>query len=81
MGHYRFLPEKHSLRKKGLHWKGKADHRTTPPPHFKGEEIFEMVKDLRVVFGKGDGSEPVPHDSNGCAPMWNKKSIFWELPY
>jgi hypothetical protein len=23
-------------------------------PHFKGEEIFEMVKDLRVVFGKGD---------------------------
>jgi hypothetical protein len=27
-----------------------------------------MVKDLRVVFGKGDGSEPVPHDANGCAP-------------
>jgi hypothetical protein len=46
-----------------------------------GEEIFEMVKDLRVVFGKGDGSEPVPHDANGRAPMWKKKSIFWELPY
>jgi hypothetical protein len=59
---------------------GKADHRTKPP-YFKGEEIFEMVKDLRVVFGKGDGSEPVPHDANGCAPMWKKKSIFWELPY
>jgi hypothetical protein len=40
-----------------------------------------MVKDLRVVFGKGDGSEPVPHDANGRAPMWKKKSIFWELPY
>jgi hypothetical protein len=40
-----------------------------------------MVKDLRVVFGKGDGSEPVPHDANGCAPMWKNKSIFWELPY
>jgi hypothetical protein len=36
-----------------MHWKGKVDHRITPP-HFKGEEIFEMVKDLRVVFGKGD---------------------------
>jgi hypothetical protein len=40
-----------------------------------------MNKDLRVVFGKGDGSEPVPHDANRCAPMWKKKSIFWELPY
>jgi hypothetical protein len=56
IGHRRFLPEKHPLRKKGLHWKGKVDHRTKPP-HFKGEEIFEMVKDLRVVFGKGDDSE------------------------
>jgi hypothetical protein len=34
-----------------------------------------MVKDLRVVFGKGDGSEPVPHDANGRAPMWKKKSM------
>jgi hypothetical protein len=81
MGHHRFLPEKHPLRKKGLHWKRKADHRTKPPPHFKGEEIFEMVKDLRVVFGKGDGSELVPHDATGRAPMWKKKSIFRELPY
>jgi hypothetical protein len=75
MGHRRLLPEKHPLRKKGLHWKEKVDHRTKPPPHFKGEEIFGMVKDLRVVFGKGDGSEPVPHDANGRAPMWKKKSM------
>jgi hypothetical protein len=40
-----------------------------------------MVKDLRVVFRKGDGSEPVPHDANERGPMWKKKSIFWELPY
>jgi hypothetical protein len=39
-----------------------------------------MVKDLEVVFGKGPGSQPVPSD-NGLAPMWKKKSIFWELPY
>jgi hypothetical protein len=80
MGHCRFLPEKHPLKKKGMHWKGKAEHRTKPP-NFKGEEIFEMVKDLRVVFGKGDSSKPVPHDANRRAPMWKKKSIFWELPY
>jgi hypothetical protein len=59
MGHRRFLTKKHPLRKKGLHWKRRLII-VQSPPHVKGEEIFEMVKDLRVVFGKGDGSEPVP---------------------
>jgi hypothetical protein len=40
-----------------------------------------MVKDVNIVFGKRPGSEPVPNDAIGHAPMWNKKSIFWELPY
>jgi len=40
-----------------------------------------MVKDMKVVFGKGWGSEHVPKDAQGHAPMWKKKSIFWELPY
>ena len=31
-----------------------------------------MVKDLKVIFGKGP---------DGRAPMWKKKSIFWDLPY
>ena len=39
-----------------------------------------MVKSLRVVFGKGPGSVPVPNE-DGKAPMWNKKSIFWDQPY
>jgi hypothetical protein len=80
MGHRRYLPEKHPLRKKGMDWKGKVGHHTKPP-HFKGDEIFDMVKDLRVVFGKGGDSEPVAHDTNESAPMWKKKSIFWELLY
>ena len=40
-----------------------------------------MVKDVKVVFGKGQGSESIPKDAKGHAPMWKKKSIFWELPY
>jgi len=40
-----------------------------------------MVKDVKVVFGKGQGSQPVPKDAVGHAPMWKKKSIIWELPY
>ena len=33
-----------------------------------------------LFFGKGPGSQPVPNEK-GMAPMWKKKSIFWELPY
>jgi hypothetical protein len=47
MGHRHFLPEKHPIRKKGLHWKGKA---RTKPPHFKGDEIFGMVNDLSCLW-------------------------------
>jgi hypothetical protein len=42
--------------------------------------VFEMVKDIKVVFGKGPGSRSVP-SKDGRAPMWKKKSIFWDLPY
>jgi hypothetical protein len=40
-----------------------------------------MVKDVKVVFGKGPNSEPVPKNAARHAPLWKKKSIFWELPY
>jgi hypothetical protein len=40
-----------------------------------------MVNGVKVVFGKGPGSQPIPNDANGHAPIWKKKSIFWELPY
>ena len=40
-----------------------------------------MVKDLKVIFGKGPGGQPVLKDADGRAPMWKKKSIFWDLPY
>ena len=79
MGHRQFLPVRHQVRRKGKHFKGQADHRTKPK-HRTGSDVLEMVKDLEVVFGKGPGSQPVPSD-NGLAPMWKKKSIFWELPY
>jgi hypothetical protein len=40
-----------------------------------------MIKNVRAVFDKGSGSQPVPNDEDGHAPMWKKKSIFWELSY
>jgi len=81
-GHRRFLPLRHLARKKGKHFKGETDHRKKPVRR-NGDDVFAMVKDLDqiVTFGKGPGSQSVPNDANGHAPMWKKKSIFWELPY
>jgi len=39
-----------------------------------------MIKDLKVVFGKGPGSQPFLSE-NGMRPIWKKKSIFWDVPY
>ena len=80
MGHRRFLPLNHVLRKRGKHFKGKVEHQTKLDNR-SGEDLFNMVKDVQVVFGKGPDSQPIPNDANGHAPMWKKKSIFWELPY
>jgi hypothetical protein len=76
MGHRRFLP----ARKRGKHYKGQADHHHTKLMHRSGRQVFDMVKYIEVVFGKGPGSQPVP-SKNGMAPMWKMKSIFWKLPY
>jgi hypothetical protein len=62
IGHRQFLPLGHQVRKKGKHFKGKADHQTKPR-NWTREDILEMVKDMRVVFGKRRGSEPAPKDA------------------
>nr|DAA02079.1 TPA_exp: transposase [Oryza sativa Indica Group] len=79
MGHRRFLAANHPVRKKGKHFEQKADHRTKPK-HRSGKIVFAMVKDLKVVFGNGPGSQPIESE-DGHAAMWKKNSIFWELPY
>jgi len=80
MGHRRFLPLNHPLRRKGKHFKGEPE--TRAKPMFRnGKHVFLMVKDVLVVFEKGRGSQQVSNDKNGHAPMWKKKSILWELPY
>nr|CAE05049.2 OSJNBa0049H08.10 [Oryza sativa Japonica Group] len=79
MGHRRFLAANHPVRKKGKHFEHKADH-CTKPKHRSGKTVFAMVKDLKIVFGKGPGSQPIENE-DGHAAMWKKNSIFWELPY
>ena len=74
MGYRRFLPLKHPLRRKRIHFKGEME--TRAKPMFRdGKRVFSMINDVHVMFGKGRGSQPVPNDENGHAPMWKKKSI------
>src|SRR3954470_21285036 len=80
LGHRRFLPKQHHVRKRGNHFRGEADNRSKPTRP-TGGVIYYMVKDLKVIFGKGPGGQSVPHDVDGHVPMWKKKSIFWALPY
>jgi hypothetical protein len=68
LGHRRFLPANHQLRKKDKHFKGKADHRMKPH-HRTWEDVLDMVKDVKIVFGKGPGSEPVLNDAAGHTLM------------
>ena len=80
MGHRRFLPLNHPLRKKEKHFKREPE--TRAKPMFRdGKHVFLMIKDVCVVFGKGRGSQQVSNDENGRAPIWKKKSILWELTY
>jgi hypothetical protein len=60
------------LRKKDKHFKGTAEHQSKPGNR-DGAEVFKMVKDLKVVFGKGQGSEPISKDASG-APQCGKRS-------
>jgi hypothetical protein len=68
LGYRRFLAKNHQLRKKDKHFKGMAEHRSKPGNQ-DGTEVFKIVKDLKVVFGKGQDSEPVPKDASGHAPI------------
>jgi hypothetical protein len=80
LAHHQFLGKHHTLRKKGKHFNGKADHRGKHKEH-TGVDVFDMVKDIEVIFRKGPGGQSVRHDAEGHASMWKKKSIFWELEY
>jgi hypothetical protein len=81
LGCHKFLLTNHQVRKKGKHFSSEADHRKKPKLP-KGADVFGMVKDLEVIFGKGPGGQSVSKDPiTGHTTMWKKKSIFWELEY
>ena len=75
LGYHLFLAKNHQLRKKVKHFKGTAEHRSKPINR-DGAKVFKMVKDLNVVFGKGQGSEPILKDALGRAPVRKRSQYF-----
>jgi hypothetical protein len=61
LGCRKFFLTNHQVRKKGKHFNGEADHWKKPKLP-KGADVFGMVKDLEVIFGKGPGGQSVPKD-------------------
>ena len=68
--HRHFRPPNHPLRKRGKHF-GEAEKGKKPTLR-SGADVFDMVKDLKVIFGKGPDSLRVPNDAKGHTPMWKK---------
>ena len=76
LGHRRFLPKNHRYRKQKKAFDGNTEERS-PPRVLTGQDVFEMVKDLKVVLGKRKRSNKDPVVDG----PWKKRSIFYELPY
>ncbi|KAF5450521.1 hypothetical protein F2P56_030861 [Juglans regia] len=77
MGHRRWLPPDHSLRRKKNSFNGCEEH-GLQPSRVEGEVLLEQLREVtHFQFGKfGLKRKRTPNQLN-----WTKKSIFFELPY
>ncbi|XP_074267043.1 uncharacterized protein LOC141590345 [Silene latifolia] len=71
-GHRRFLSRYHPYRRMKKAFNVEKESRMAPIP-LEGDEVYEQVKDINVVFGK-----PNKFEKNA---KYKKKSIMWNLPY
>ncbi|CAH9081963.1 unnamed protein product, partial [Cuscuta epithymum] len=73
LSHRRFLRRDHPYRRLRKAFNGCNENRCSPIP-LTGEQVYQRVKDINVVFGK---SKKKPIDTQ----IWKKRSIFFDLPY
>ncbi|XP_070053613.1 uncharacterized protein [Nicotiana tomentosiformis] len=80
MGHRRFLPLNHKWRNDKESFDGTKERRL-PPKMLSGDDILDQVADLDSLQLTKDPKKNVEisHESRG--DNWNKKSIFFDLPY
>jgi hypothetical protein len=76
IGHRRYIPIKYQFQNMKDQFNGKIEKRH-PPSHLTSHEVYEMVKNIHVILGKQKRAGKYIEEDD----MWNKKSIFWEIPY
>ncbi|KAM3217434.1 hypothetical protein P3L10_026877 [Capsicum annuum] len=62
---------------------GNADERA-PPKKLSGSEILQLVKDIKVTFGRQSELQKRKRKKNvweDATQQWKKKNIFFDLPY
>jgi hypothetical protein len=71
MEHRHYIPMKHPFWSMKDQFNGNTKKRY-PPPHLKGHEVYEIVKDVHVVPGKRKMTGKNTEEDD----MWKKQSIF-----
>jgi Transposase family tnp2 len=78
--HRRFLPEHHPFRFQEDRFRKNTIELDPPPSRLTSEEVFERISSLdQITFGSKNKKDKIP--GYGEEHNWNKKNIFWMLPY
>ncbi|XP_059292571.1 uncharacterized protein LOC132046040, partial [Lycium ferocissimum] len=80
MGHRCYLPLNHKWRNDRASFDGTKEKRL-PPKMRSGVEILNQVQDLEGFHLTKDPKKRIKISHDGRKDNWNKKSIFFELPY
>ncbi|XP_060213001.1 uncharacterized protein LOC132640428 [Lycium barbarum] len=80
MGHRCYLPLNHKWRNDRASFDGTKEKRL-PPKMCSGVEILNQVQDLEGLQLTKDPKKRIKISHDGRKDNWNKKSIFFELPY
>ncbi|XP_016490283.2 uncharacterized protein LOC107810065 [Nicotiana tabacum] len=75
MGHRRFLRRNHRFRLNRVRFNGSTEERN-PPLKLSGSAILRQIEE-----GRGAGLNCTGKRSRRATKQWNKRSIFFELPY
>ncbi|WMV32370.1 hypothetical protein MTR67_025755 [Solanum verrucosum] len=80
MGHWRYLPLSHKWRKETKTFDGNKEERVAPKI-CSGIEILDKMQDLEGIQLSKDPKKRKKISHEKGQDNWNKKSIFFELPY
>ncbi|CAJ2651409.1 unnamed protein product [Trifolium pratense] len=88
LGHRRFLNRYHPYRRLRKAFNDHPEDGVAPEP-LTGEQVYELQRDINVVFGKdvgkgkkkGKKKSDVEEKKSDVKISWKKRSVFFDLPY